>query len=208
MDGRDESSAGPVLLVHGFGDVSASPWWETLADRLDAAGYEDGVETLNMGAIPGTTLWSPVCYARLIGRAAERLHETHGEPATVVAHSMGGLGARWYVEQRGGAPNVDSLVTLGTPHRGSRLAYLGAWTPGGQAMVPGSPFLRRLNDDPPPAGVEYTAVWSDKDGFIRPTEYAKLPFETDNVANRRVSGTNHMGLVSDPSVFRRYVDAL
>ncbi|HNT35643.1 MAG TPA: DUF1566 domain-containing protein, partial [bacterium] len=36
----------------------------------------------------------------------------------IVAHSMGGLVARWAIEQEGLSHNVRSLVTLGTPHRG------------------------------------------------------------------------------------------
>jgi pimeloyl-ACP methyl ester carboxylesterase len=42
-----------------------------------------------------------------------------GTRVDVVAHSMGGLVARWYVEHGGGAAHVDRLVTCGTPHRGS-----------------------------------------------------------------------------------------
>lgn len=36
-----------------------------------------------------------------------------------VVHSMGGLVARWYIEQEGGAEVTRKLVTLGTPYRGS-----------------------------------------------------------------------------------------
>lgn len=37
----------------------------------------------------------------------------------LVCHSMGGLVARWYVEQAGGAEVTRKLVTIGTPHRGA-----------------------------------------------------------------------------------------
>ena len=36
-----------------------------------------------------------------------------------ICHSMGGLVARWYVEQLGGAEVTRKLITIGTPHRGS-----------------------------------------------------------------------------------------
>ncbi|MEW6609384.1 MAG: alpha/beta fold hydrolase, partial [bacterium] len=39
----------------------------------------------------------------------------------IVAHSQGGLVARYYL-QRGGADKVKRLITIGTPHRGSGLA--------------------------------------------------------------------------------------
>lgn len=36
-----------------------------------------------------------------------------------IAHSMGGLVARWYLDRLGGAEVTRKLITLGTPHRGS-----------------------------------------------------------------------------------------
>lgn len=38
---------------------------------------------------------------------------------TIIAHSMGGLVARWYIEQLGGHRFVKRLVTVGTPHHGA-----------------------------------------------------------------------------------------
>lgn len=40
----------------------------------------------------------------------------------LLAHSMGGLDARFYLTHMGGAERVVSLTTLGTPHRGSPIA--------------------------------------------------------------------------------------
>jgi pimeloyl-ACP methyl ester carboxylesterase len=37
----------------------------------------------------------------------------------LIAHSMGGLVARYYCEHLGGAAHTRAIVTLGTPHRGS-----------------------------------------------------------------------------------------
>lgn len=42
----------------------------------------------------------------------------------IVAHSMGGLVAREYIETLHGGSNVDQLITLGTPHEGSPQSYL------------------------------------------------------------------------------------
>ena len=42
-----------------------------------------------------------------------------GRHVDLVAHSMGGLVARWLVEQRGGGAVVDRVVTCGTPNAGS-----------------------------------------------------------------------------------------
>ena len=41
----------------------------------------------------------------------------------LICHSMGGLVARWFAEQEGGAPDIRAIVTIGTPHRGSLKAF-------------------------------------------------------------------------------------
>jgi len=55
--------------------------------------------------------------------ALPRWQESHPERKDArvifVTHSMGGLIARWYIEQGGGVEVVRSLITLGTPHRGA-----------------------------------------------------------------------------------------
>ena len=44
----------------------------------------------------------------------------------IIAHSMGGLDARWAISRLGLGSKVSSLITLGTPHRGTPLADLGS----------------------------------------------------------------------------------
>ncbi|MFM8448543.1 MAG: caspase family protein [Haliscomenobacter sp.] len=61
--------------------------------------------------------------ARMLGNL---LHEAglgagHGKTLHVVAHSMGGLVARWFIEREGGNQVVSALVQLGTPNGGTKL---------------------------------------------------------------------------------------
>lgn len=46
-----------------------------------------------------------------------------GEKVDIVAHSMGGLIARIYIQELGGANHTHALITMGTPHRGSALMF-------------------------------------------------------------------------------------
>ena len=41
----------------------------------------------------------------------------------LICHSMGGLVGRYYVEKLGGSTHVNTVITCGTPHRGSSLAH-------------------------------------------------------------------------------------
>ena len=51
--------------------------------------------------------------------AAAGLGPDHGKMLHVVAHSMGGLVSRWFIEREGGDKVVDHLVMVGTPNNGS-----------------------------------------------------------------------------------------
>jgi triacylglycerol lipase len=200
----------PVVLVHGYMDAAGTPWWRAMERRLEESGYDPGqVHRVDLGAVPGTTVGSPRSYGRRVHDAVVEAARSHDGEVDVLAHSMGGLCARWGIERLGGAEFVDDLVTLGTPHQGSYLAYAGIATAGGRAMIPGSRFLTELNDGSLADGVDYTAVWSDRDGAISPSENAALPVSVFDsmlsARNVRLESAGHMELVTDPDLFERYV---
>jgi pimeloyl-ACP methyl ester carboxylesterase len=47
------------------------------------------------------------------------LGQGHGKTLHIVAHSMGGLVSRWFIEREGGKDIVNHLIMLGTPNNGS-----------------------------------------------------------------------------------------
>lgn len=50
-------------------------------------------------------------------------HTTPDDPVHIIAHSMGGLDARHVITHRDDvSPRISTLVTIGTPHRGSPVA--------------------------------------------------------------------------------------
>lgn len=51
----------------------------------------------------------------------------HGKTLHVVAHSMGGLVSRWFIEHLGGNRVVQTLVMLGTPNEGSPWPTVEDW---------------------------------------------------------------------------------
>ncbi len=59
--------------------------------------------------------------AELLGQKLQAvgLGPNHGKQLHIVAHSMGGLVSRWFIEQEGGNKVVQHLVMLGTPNAGS-----------------------------------------------------------------------------------------
>ncbi|MEU6230892.1 hypothetical protein [Streptomyces sp. NPDC047042] len=92
--------------------------------------------------------------------------------AVVIAHGMGGLIARYYVEVLGGWRDCRALITLGTPHRGSVRA-LDTLT-GGFRPLPGVRSLARVF----PSVHQLLPVYSVIDtgaGHIRIEDAAPLP---------------------------------
>jgi triacylglycerol lipase len=53
---------------------------------------------------------------------AEQIRRWTSEPVNIVAHSMGGLDARYVISHLGMADQVKTLTTISTPHRGSFMA--------------------------------------------------------------------------------------
>jgi pimeloyl-ACP methyl ester carboxylesterase len=117
----------------------------------------------------------------------------------IVAHSMGGLVARYYVQCLGGARRVDRLITLGTPHMGTTAASPGAWLALGliSQLQPQGAFVTALNRLPPPPGVGVHAFAAEHDGIVRPLEAAFAPFGERIV----LAGRGHLDMLLTPSVF-------
>ncbi|MGF1675322.1 MAG: caspase family protein [Rivularia sp. (in: cyanobacteria)] len=67
--------------------------------------------------------------ARLLKERLESigLSENHGKKLHIVAHSMGGLISRWFIEREGGNKIVNHLLMLGTPNAGSPWSTVQDW---------------------------------------------------------------------------------
>ena len=159
-----------MLLVHGFLATPRVVGW--LAARLGRLGYcAHGVD---LGGLFGRFNARPVEeLARVVAERVEQLARDHRcERIDLVGHSEGGLIGRYYVQKLDGAPRVRHLVTLGTPHHGTRWARSGRLVrhvlPSLQQMAPGSPLLRDLADDSFPASVQLTSIYSQRDSICPP----------------------------------------
>ncbi len=92
---------------------------------------------------------------RLLARVAlDALERWRAQPGmgeaklVLICHSMGGLIARWFAEQEGGADLIRALVTIGTPYRGALGALMNlvnGLDPGiGPLQLPLTDFARSL----------------------------------------------------------------
>ena len=110
----------PIVLVHGlfgFDAVGTVEYFRGVRDNLERAGLRVYRVRLPMSA-------STRERAAVLARAVEAI----GEKVNIIAHSMGGLDARYAIKELDLGDRVASLVTVGTPHFGTPIAGLAAST--------------------------------------------------------------------------------
>ena len=106
----------PIMLVHGVGarDSLEQCYWRRIPDYLRQRGavvefgFQDSWATVEQNA------------AMLATRIAWVCREYGCEKVNLIAHSKGGLDARYAISALGMEEQVASLTTLSTPHHGSR----------------------------------------------------------------------------------------
>ncbi|MFE9772506.1 esterase/lipase family protein [Streptomyces sp. NPDC005931] len=184
----------PVVLLHGFIDNRSV---FVLLRRSLAQHGRTRIESLNYSPLTCDIRIA----AELLGRHIEEVCERTGSrQVDVVGHSLGGLIARYYVQRLGGDTRVRTLVTLGTPHAGTRVAPLANAHPIVRQMRPGSPVLEELARPAPGCRTHFVAFWSDLDHIMDPLEAACIEHPDLTVQNVRVSGVGHLALPVHPAV--------
>jgi triacylglycerol lipase len=193
---RNEGGRLPVLLVHGY--QCNRGFWVSLRGQLERAGWQVATISLNpvFNDIDG-----------YVGQLSHRIEEVCAAAGTdrliLVGHSMGGLASRAYLRVHGHA-KVAKLVTLGSPHHGSRLAVLG---PGRNArqMIPGSDWLAGLNAPgvvPLPAAT--VSIYSCQDNYVMPQDSPVLA----GAKMVPLAGIGHLEMAFSPEIARRLLDEL
>jgi triacylglycerol lipase len=193
------AAATPVLLVHGMVDNRSI--FTLLCRSLRRSGFGQ-VRTVNYSPFTSDVRVA----AAELGRTVERLcAETGYERVHVVAHSLGGVVARYYVQRQGGDARVHTLVTLGAPHGGTVAAAVVARVLPlrlCRQLRPDSDLIAELAEPAPGCRTRFLAVWSDLDQLIYPKTSARIEHPDLDAASVLVPGVGHMSLPAAPQVAR------
>lgn len=162
-----------VLFVHGF--MAGGPVFDPMRAHVESTAP---VETVSLTYGPLER------FEDVAGRiAALAKLASHGRPTTLVGHSLGGLLARWYLQELGGAVDaggpVDRLITIASPHAGTEAAR---FAPGslGAALRPGSSTIETLREGRHRASqVRHVAVVAGQDRMIQPPTSAGALHEAE-----------------------------
>ena len=177
-----------VLLVHGF--FCNRGLWNRWLRQL--RGHDVPCVAVSLEPVFG----SIDDYRSAIADAMSRLQQATGLTPVIVAHSMGGLAARaWLASDPAAA--CHRLVTIATPHAGTRLGAHGRGANITQMRL-GSDWLARLAaTESPESRRRFTCFWSHCDNIVFPTRSATLA----GADNRHLPVTPHVQMVEHPAVF-------
>ncbi|HEU4406445.1 MAG TPA: hypothetical protein VFS43_14365 [Polyangiaceae bacterium] len=175
-----------VYLLHGV--LATAGVFGLLEDRLRQAGVEH-VASFTYG--PLRTIDS---LARQLRSECQRIPE--GARLHLVGHSLGGVVARYYVQECGGRRRVRQTISLGSPFHGTTIArYLPPTLEGN--LSPDSALLAQLRDPARAAPeVPHLSVVAADDLFVRPAMSAAFPTGEVEVLDE----VGHNGLLFDPRV--------
>ncbi|HEX7686873.1 MAG TPA: permease [Burkholderiaceae bacterium] len=177
-----------VVFVHGFlcNRGMWNPWLKRLT-RLERAFVAVDLEPVHSDID---------AYAELVERAVRRIEAVTGLAPVIVAHSMGGLAVRAWLRTRAGRAeshgheHAARVITIGTPHHGSRVARLSRAANAVQMRV-GSEWLAALaRQDGADHGALFTCWWSDCDQLVYPPSTAVLA----DSESRQLRGVGHLAM--------------
>jgi triacylglycerol esterase/lipase EstA (alpha/beta hydrolase family) len=179
----------PVILLPGaFGQELV--YWNVWQYFLERDGFH-----VYPASFPRFTFSDHRASARLLAEKVEEVLAVEEAPrAALVAHSFGGLIARYYLKFLRGHERIDHLSCLATPHHGTWTAVTAPLLTAARQTVPGAPFLAELNDPKVThGGVPILNIWSRWDGIVVPARSAVL--EEPGVENRELRFVGHWGLL-------------
>ncbi|MBI5116263.1 hypothetical protein HZA56_07285 [Candidatus Poribacteria bacterium] len=182
----------PIILCHGYNHNKSA--FVILGHRLRNAGWNNLVAP-NFG--PASE--SIPCFAgQLSEKVKQAMSQTGCDKVDLIGHSMGGLVVRYFIEKLGGSCCVETAITLGAPHRGTKMAALGIFRSARQ-FRPDSDLIKDLCETPHQHNaVNMVSIWSEFDNIVLPPENALLPEPANAIM---IQNVGHIAMLFSGKVF-------
>lgn len=195
-----------VMLVHSWGSTPGT--MSVLARRLGVDGFAPSCARLGGLAKTFNTNGVEASASLLALQVKNLAAKSPSGRIAIVGHSLGGVIARWFVSAMGGAAFVHTIVTLGSPHRGSpfalkkRLFLLRRLSQGLRDIAPDSPLITRMKQMQIPAETYVASIYSPVDTYCpRPYAEIEIPPGAGNIVNVDAGDYSHEELVIDEGVY-------
>lgn len=155
-----DSEKTPILFVHG---LSGSGYvWRPIISAMDRSKFQPWILQYPSGLRLDFV-------SRTVDRALNQLAAKYKyDSLIVVAHSMGGLVARAFINQQVAKENpaaIETFISISTPWGGHSAAASGVSNmpvvvPAWYDLVPGSPFIANLTSTPLPQSIDHHLLFT------------------------------------------------
>jgi len=153
----------PVILIHGlYHNVSA---WTLFRRRLLAAGFAN-LYFFNYSSWNVTFPALVMKLGQLLATVRERFPD---RPPILIGHSLGGLLGRACTQSLVDPARLGGLVTLGTPHKGSKMAALGVGKLA-KSLIYQGPLIEELEQGKRKDATPCVALYSPLDNMVLPSQ--------------------------------------
>ena len=188
-----------ILMVHGLYHNSSA--WRVLKKHLQAKGFVNGYT------------WSYPSFSKSFQdlvhdctRAIQRVQAVHPNAGLVlIGHSLGGLILRQAMCDPELPPRVGMLITLGTPHQGTRTARMG---PGrlARGLVPDGKIIQEVRDSKCCRSLPALSLYSNLDTMVVPA--SGLRIHEPGWREQETEPTTHVAMLFNAAVCRTVVDCV
>ncbi len=197
---KDISAGRPIIiLAHGlYHNPSA---WLLFRRRLRKAGFKN-IFVMNYGSFFTSFEKTLKKFEDFV---AEARRAAPNQPVYLIGHSLGGLLARVYAERSKGSTIPAAVITLGSPHQGSKIAAFGLGKLASSLIYRG-PLFAEIEAGPARLPCTGVAMFSPIDNMVFPPEAMRVPypgwvyFETDPLS--------HTAMLYSKSTVKKVVEVL
>lgn len=197
LAGSGKAKKPPVILVHGLNNNASA--WLYMGGSLSREGYQVSTYSyMSLFSSLDAILEGFEEHVRVVESFAQ------GQKPLLVGHSLGGLLIRHWLMRPGNQGRAAGIVTLGTPHNGSKMAALAVGRLG-QGIRPDSPFIMRLRSAPALTELPCVSLASPADDAVLPASGLLPP---DGWRLRMLGRASHFGMLFCPHVKKALLEEL
>ncbi len=188
-----------IILTHGlYHNPSA---WLLFRRRLRRAGFKN-IFIMNYGSFFTSFEQTLKKFEKFVADAQKKVPN---QPVYLIGHSLGGLLSRVYAEKSGGATVPAAVITLGSPHQGSKIAVF-ALSNLAASLIYRGPLFAKIESGAERLPCTGIALISPVDNMVLPSEAMRVPYtgwsycETDPVS--------HTAMLYSKSTANRVIELL
>lgn len=177
----------PVILIHGLYHNAGA--WVLYRYWLKGAGFKN-IYTFDYNS------WQSSfedCLEGLVRRVQEVKALFPLQKVVLIGHSLGGVLSRACSNSEACGKDIQTVVTLGSPHKGSKLAVLGLGSLA-ESLVFGGAFMEEMERTAAPhQNIPRLALYSPVDNMVLPNH--ALETSCEGWVHRRIAPISHVAIL-------------